>query len=278
MDIKGLGICEWALPTPLRGPYLCRVLKDFGLDAVELELGTVEENFPLANPYIIDRYKEEQVKYGTTYTGIAVNLTDFYDMTAPLGDPGREMVEYALRTAVDSANALGAALIHVPSLHGLKSEVETEEDLKNTSECIQRICDYAQGKNVLVCTENDFTTEMQLEMNRLVDRDNFGIYFDTQNPHALNGLNAPDLIEPIFDRIPEFHIKDGFDQISTHTIGEGDCNPFASLEVFNRLGYKGWIILENYFWRTPMCGIGDDPYKLLQKDIDIVRKWLAEHK
>ena len=277
MKAQGIGICEWALPTPLRGPLVCRVLKDLGLAAVELKLGTVEENFPLANRYTLDLCKEEQAKYGTVFTGIAVNLTDFYAMTAPLGSSDREMVEYALRTAVDAAQYLGAPLIHVPSLHGLKSEVKTDEDLKNTAECLQRICDYAADKNVMVCTENDYTTEMQLRQLELVDRENYGIYFDTQNPHALNGLDVPSLIEPIFDRIPEFHIKDGFDQISTHLIGEGGCDPFRSLAEFDRLGYTGWIILENYFWRVPLCQRGDDPYALLRRDIDTVRSWLAAH-
>lgn len=103
MKAQGIGICEWALPTPLRGPLVCRVLKDLGLDAVELKLGTVEKNFPLANRYTLDLYKEEQAKYGTVFTGIAVNLTDFYAMTAPLGSSDCEMVEYALRTAVDAS-------------------------------------------------------------------------------------------------------------------------------------------------------------------------------
>ena len=118
---------------------------------------------------------------------------------------------------------------------------------------------------------------MQLRQLELVDRENYGIYFDTQNPHALNGLDAPPLIEPIFHHIPEFHIKDGFDQISTHLIGEGSCDPFRSLAEFDRLGYTGWIILENYFWRVPLCQRGDVPYALLRRDLDTVRTWLAAH-
>ena len=211
-----------------------------------------EKNFPLANRYTLDLYKEEQAKYGTVFTGIAVNLTDFYAMTAPLGSSDHERVEHALRTAVDAAQYLGAPLIHVPSLHALKSEVRTDEGLKHTA-------------------------EMQLRQLELVDRENYGIYFDTQNPHAFNGLDAPSLIEPIFNHIPEFHIKDGFDQISTHLIGEGSCDPFRSLAEFDRLGSTGWIILENYFWRVPLWQRGDDPYALLRRDLDTVRTWLAAH-
>ena len=62
-----------------------------------------------------------------------------------------------------------------------------------------------------------------------------------------------------------------------HLIGEGSCDPFRSLAEFDRLGYTGWIILENYFWRVPLCQRGDDPYALLRRDLDTVRTWLAAH-
>ena len=55
-----IGICEWSLPEPLRGPACCRVLHDFGLQGVELELRTAEEHFPLANPYVISLYRKKR--------------------------------------------------------------------------------------------------------------------------------------------------------------------------------------------------------------------------
>ena len=280
MNNKGLGICEWSLPIPLRGPMCCRVAHDFGLQAVELELGITEENYALDNPYVIDLYKEERAKYDITFTGVAVNLTDFFPMVAPLGDPGREQVEFALRKGVDAAAALDIPLIHVPSLciFDLLSGVKDEEGMKNTSECLQRTCDYAADKGVIVCSENDFSTEMQLEQIEQVNRDNFKIYFDTQN-YYVNGRYTPGLIEPIFDHIAEFHVKDGYKEyISSHLVGEGGCDAFKSLEEFDRLGYTGWVILENYYARPPLCGPDDDPYELLKKDIAIVKGWLDAHK
>ena len=246
MKAQGIGICEWALPTPLRGPLVCRVLKDLGLAAVELKLGTVEENFPLANRYTLDLYKEEQAKYGTVFTDRL--LRD--DRAARLVRPrdGRIRAAHSgRRRAVSRCVPDPRPLATRPEERG-----QDREGLKNTA-------------------------EMQLRQLELVNRENYGIYFDTQNPHALNGLDAPSLIEPIFNHIPEFHIKDGFDQISTHLIGEGSCDPFRSLAEFDRLGYTGWIILENYFWRVPLCQRGDDPYALLRRDLDTVRTWLAAH-
>ena len=62
--------------------------------------------------------------------------------------------------------------------------------------------------------------------------------------------------------------------------GEIRTIPAEKLE----LGYRtslaaknGWIILENYFWRVPLCQRDDDPYALLRRDLDTVRTWLAAH-
>ncbi len=275
MNIKGIGICEWSLPTPMRGATVCDVVKDFGMQAVELDLGVTDENFPLANPYVIEKYKEARERTGVVFTGIAVNLTDFYPMIAPVGDPGRDLVEYAVRKAIDTASEMNIPLIHVPSF--FKSHIATYEDLKNTADCMQRSCDYAADKNVLVCTENYVDTETQLKMIELVDRKNFGVYFDTQN-YQVNGYYTPDLVEPIFEYIPEFHVKDGYKELSTHYIGTGGSDVFKTLEVFDRLGYTGYVMLENYYARDPLCKLGDDPYAILKKDLEILKKWLEEHK
>ena len=121
-----------------------------------------KKNFPLANRYTLDLYKEEQAKYGTVFTGIAVNLTDFYAMTraARLVRPrdGRIRAAHSGRRRAVSRCAPDPR----PSLHALKSEVRTDEGLKNTA-------------------------EMQLRQLELVNRENYGICFDTQNPTPSTG-------------------------------------------------------------------------------------------
>ena len=270
MNIKGIGICEWALPTPMRGPDCCKLAKDYGLKAVELELGAPTENFPLANPYVIEAYREARAKYDITYTGIAVNLTDLYPMTAPSGYPERELVDYALQRGIDAAYDLSIPLIHVPSF--CESDINTEEDLINTAQCLRYACDYAAEKGIFVCTENHLDTERQLREIELVNRENFKIYFDTQN-YCLNGLNTREILPPIFAYIAEVHVKDGVDQVSTHLLGEGTSDVFSTLRLLEELRYDGWVILENYYSRAPLCGRADNPYDLLKRDIEVLTQW-----
>ena len=267
-----LGICEWALPKPLRGPTVCRVARDFGLDGVELELGVYEEHLPLGDPYILNLYKEAAEKTGIVYTGVACNLTDYFSNTTTQGHPDKEVVEYAGIRGIDCAAALGAPLIHMPAFG--PSLIRTEQDMIYTAETFRKFCDYAADKNVKICTENVLNAEKMLQLIKLVDRPNFYLYFDTEN-YSIHGQNVPDLVEPLFDYIPEFHVKDGFDAYSTHLIGKGGAKVFETLQKFADLGYSGYIVLDNYYSNPPLCGRSDDPMELLKKDAAIMKEWIA---
>lgn len=276
MSFKNIkfGICEWSLPTPLRGPTCCKVAKDFGLDGIELELGTLNEHFPLGDDYILELYKEAREQYGVEFTGIGVNLTDYVPMTTPKGDPQKEIVEYAAKRGIDCAAYLNLPLIHIPGFD--VSLMKTDQDMKYTVETFKELCDYAADKGIRVCTENNLDTKRQLQMIEMVDRDNFGVYFDTEN-YSIAGHYTPDLVEPIFKYIPEFHVKDGYDSYSTHLIGQGGAHVFKTLEKFAELGYSGYIVLENYYSNPPLCERKDDPMKLLKEDISILKDFVAAH-
>lgn len=270
-----VGICEWSIPQSMRGPSCCKVAKDMGLDGLELDLGEAEDNFSLANPYVLDAYAQARDYYGVEFSGIAVNVSNFYKMTTPKGDPGKEIVEYAIRLGIDSAAKLNIPLIHVPSFH--ESDITNDEQLKNTAECLQAACDYAADKNVIVCTENHLGSEEQLREIEMVDRDNFKIYFDSQNYQLNAGFYTPEMIPPIKDYIVETHVKDGCDIISSRLVGHGSCDVFKTLEILFGLGFNGWVVLENYYAKEPLYTRGSDPFDLMRQDVEIVKKWLKEN-
>lgn len=100
-------------------------------------------------------------------------------MTAPESDPKRQIAEAGVKKAIDAAAALGAPLIHAPSFND--SLIETAADLANTAHFMQKMCDYAADRNILVCTETCLDTARHLELLARVDRKNFKVYFDAQN-------------------------------------------------------------------------------------------------
>ena len=83
-------------------------------------------------------------------------------MTAPESDPKRQIAEAGVKKAIDAAAALGAPLIHAPSFND--SLIETAADLANTAHFMQKMCDYAADRNILVCTETCLDTARHPEL------------------------------------------------------------------------------------------------------------------
>lgn len=272
-DIR-FGTCEWVFPTPLRGPSCCKVLKDFGMDVIEIEVGSAEEGFPLHDPYTLNAYREAKEKYGVDFAGVAANHTLDYSMN--LTNPDKECRDTIMKGAfyaIDAAAALDAPLIHLPSY--TESLIKTEEDLISTAGYFREFCDYAADKNVLVCTENALNIEDQKKMFELVDRDNFKLYFDCEN-YQIEGLYTPDLAEEFFDYVPQIHVKDGYVDFGTHLLGEGGAHVYETMKVFSRKGYSGYMLLENLYWQKPLLTEGKNPFEMMKRDLDVLKGWVAE--
>ena len=43
------------------------------------------------------------------------------------------------------------------------------------------------------------------------------------------------------------------------------------MKALQETGYSGWLVLENYYSCKPLSKQNDDPFKLLKKDISILK-------
>ena len=66
-----LGVCNWVHPL-LQSPSCCKELKEAGIDAIQLDLGSAEEDFPLSSPGIQRQWKEEAELYGIRLDAVVV--------------------------------------------------------------------------------------------------------------------------------------------------------------------------------------------------------------
>ena len=268
------GVCEWVLPAKMQGPAACRLVKDMGLDGLSIELGHAKEMFPLANDYVIHSYIEEKERWQIEIPALACNMTDYFPMTAPRGTTGRDMVEYALRLSVDIAGKMRIPIVQIPNF--LASGIHTEEELKQAAQCLQYACDLASDAGIVIGTENSLSVDWQMKEIELVNRDNFKVYFDTQNYQLQAGIHSPDLIEPLYPHIVQVHLKDGIAAGGNRKIGDGENNVLESIEQFLTRGYKGFMIFENEYFKEPLARMGEDSYKRLKEDIEYVKSVIEE--
>lgn len=263
------GICEWS--SPIQGPYICKFVKELGLDGVELAQGDYEHSFPLSNPYIQDAYLEEAAKYGIEFSAIAVNCLDYYGMTKPEGSESKRIALMAIEKAVNTAKRMKLPVVQLPTF--LESRIDTENDFEEVSKCLKYACELASSSGIIIATENALSASENLRLLEKTGCRNLKVYMDTQNPYFNKGYSASDMIRELGDEICEVHVKDGIEgEISSALLGEGVTDYYASVKALCDIGYEGFVHLENYYDQAPLNCCNRDAVELLIKDISILKK------
>ena len=156
-----LGVCNWVHPL-LQSPSCCKKLKEAGIDAIQLDLGSAEEDFPLSSPGIQRQWKEEAELYGIRLDAVVVLAVLKHGMTAEPGSERRNTAEKAIAAAVDCAADMGIPRIVLPSFKA--SAIRNKDDLRETARCLRLACALAKHRGIAVATENllDVTTMKSL--------------------------------------------------------------------------------------------------------------------
>ena len=267
-----IGACDWALPGS--GLYAVQIAQLVGLDALSLKIGCHENDYPITHPEMQRIYLREQQKYGVEFCAIALNDFDNIPMHARKGTPEYDIVWDLLRRAVRTAQALGVQVIQVPGFSA--SEVKTPDDLAHTARAFQYLCDAAGAHGISVASENLMTPEAFGQLAALVDRDNFYLYFDSQNYQLFRGYSELDILEGLYPSMcRQIHVKDGRGAMSGSLLGTGDSGFFETMAWLGAHGYTGYILLENYYDQLPLRTQAENPYDLLREDIRILRQAIA---
>ncbi|UCB47326.1 MAG: sugar phosphate isomerase/epimerase [Spirochaetota bacterium] len=266
-----IGVCQWAFP--LEGPYSCIVASQLGLEGVELELGEYEHNFPISNKMIQGIYREVRDEYGIEYPSIAVNALLKNSMNNEETTEKGKIARLAIQRAVETADALGIPVIQLPSF--IDGEIKSDEDFERTVDCLRYACGLVEGKNITIATENLLSSNDNKRILEKVDRPQMKIFFDLQNYSLFQGYNTQEMLEDLAPYICEVHAKDGKEHMSGALLGTGDAGFFESVKILKKIGYSGWIYLENYYDQYPLNSTGKDPFDLIKQDIKIIREAFA---
>lgn len=267
-EIK-IGACDWGLPGA--GLYATQIAASVGLDALSLKIGLYENDYPITHSEMQKIYLSEQQKYGIEYCAIALNDFDNIPMHARQNTPEYDIVWDLLKRAVETAKALGVAIIQVPGF--AKSEVKTEEDYIQSARAFQYLCDKAGEYGISVASENTMSPNEFRKMVDLVHRDNFSLYFDSQNYHLFGGYCETDILSALYPHMcNQIHVKDGHDAMSGSLLGSGDSGFYDTMEWLQRHDFSGYILLENYYDQLPLRSRSGNPFDLLREDIRILRQ------
>lgn len=273
MEKIKIGACDWGLPGS--GLYATQIAAKFGLEALSLKIGLYESDYPITHSEMQKVYLSEQQKYGIDYCAIALNDFDNIPMHARKGTKDYDIVWDLLHRAVPTAKALGVKIIQVPGFAA--SEIKTPEDLEHSAKAFQYLCDEAGKHGISVAGENLMTPKQFKELYDAVERDNFFLYFDSQNYNVFRGYDELEILEGLHPLMcNQIHVKDG-QVMSGGYLGSGPSNFHATMKWLGNHGYTGYILLENYYDQLPLRLESKDPYEILRKDIEILKKSVQDN-
>ncbi len=262
------GICEWCLPPV--GPYVCRIAAEYGLDGVALDMGSAADGLRLTDPRIRKWYMEESRKTGVAFCALALNVLFAFDIVHRGTAAQEAEIGRILDEAVDAAAEMDIPVIQVPAFHGIA--MTGKEEMTVMAERFRRMCDRALPRGIVVGTENTLDAEGNRELIRMAGRENFRVYYDTENPYYFSFGESPDILAGLEGCICQVHVKDGeAGSMSLTPLGKGNGRFRECADILLKSGYSGWIILENEFkaWSR-------DNHRLLAEDIRTMKQAFAE--
>lgn len=264
------GITEWGMPG--EGHYPIRIAKEAGLDGIQLELGSHENGYPLAQKYVRDKYIEDAKRYGIEFPSLAMNDLGVNGFVEGKNSAQGRIAYQTMRICVETAAAMSIDAIMVPNFFA--NFIVTEKHFANTVEALAFICDLALPHKITIASETVLSPEEHFRLLDLVNRPNIGIFFDCMNAKFFGKRDQLETLTQEFPRlVPQLHIKDGVTALSSALLGEGAMDFHKQAAFLVASGYSGWLILENYYSHLPIRG-GDteDQMLMLAKDLATARK------
>lgn len=269
MQVK-LGVCNHILPGS--GIFAPKFVAAAGLDGMSVEFGNYDRGFPLSNRSVQEAYLEAQQQYGIEYANIGMSGFDFIPFFAHPGHSMHAVVQAAVRAAVDAAAFMGIPLVFIPTF-GV-SEIFTEDQFRYAVRAFQFACEYAQKKNIRIGAENTMEIERQLRLVEEVKRENFGLFYDSNNMFHDKGYDQVEMLEAMYPYMePQLHVKDGANGVLAGSLlGQGESSFYAVIEALKRHAYSGWIIIENLYEQQALRGgLHEDAMETFMEDVRILK-------
>lgn len=266
-----IGICAWSLP--IDGPYASKVVSEIGLDGIQLDIGSYERGFPLSREVVQQAYLETADQYDIVYPSMSARVGDYYSMVSEPGEEEHEIVKKGIAAAIEACRKMNIPTILIPNFE--KSAIRTERHFEIVIDVFKWACDSAGESGISIAAENILSVEETEKFIGRVGKENLKIYFDFQNYFLHKGYYTPEILDALMPYIAELHVKDGKNgDLSGALLGEGDVHFYESMEVLKKHNYSGWIVTENYYDVSPLCGDKDNPINLIKEDFTTLKKIL----
>ncbi len=232
LDGRGfkIGVCDWTIGKRT-DPASLEMAKRLGLDGVQVDLGSGQNDLPLCNPELQRKFLEAAKKHDVEVASLALGTLN----NVPYKSDPR--AERWVSESIDVCKAMGVNVV----LMAFFGKGDLRNDKKGTDivvERLKRVAPKAEKAGVFLGIESWLSAEQHLDIIDRVGSPAVKVYYDVGNSHKA-GYDIYQEIRLLDKQICEFHAKDYDDLYGKGTIAFEEVR-----RVMDDIGYRGWIVME----------------------------------
>ena len=225
-----IGVCDWTIGKRA-DPASLEMAKRLGLDGVQVDFGSGENDLPLCNSELQKEFlgaaKKHDVQIASLALGVLNNIPYKSDPRA----------ERWVSESVDVCKAIGVNVV----LMAFFGNGDLRNDKQGTDVVVERLkkaAPKAEKAGVFLGIESWLSAEQHLDIIDRVGSPAVRVYYDVANSHKM-GYDIYKEIRLLGKQICEFHAKDYDDLYGRGTIAFEEVR-----RAMDDIGYRGWIVME----------------------------------
>jgi sugar phosphate isomerase/epimerase len=225
-----LGVCDWTIGKRT-DPAALELAKNIGCDGVQVDFGSGDEDLPLFDAELQQRYlklaREQRMRIASLAMGTLNNV-------AYKSDP---RAERWVDRAIDVAQAMRQRII----LLAFFGKGDLKNDTEGTNAVVSRlknVASKAEKARVTLGIESWLSAREHLDIIERVGSPAVKVYYDVGNSHKM-GYDIYQEIRTLAKQICQFHAKDYND-----LYGKGSVDFPRVRDAMDDVGYRGWLVME----------------------------------
>jgi sugar phosphate isomerase/epimerase len=266
------GATQWGLPGD--GLYAVRLVKEAGLDGLQIELGSYEKGYPMAQKRIREAYLEDAAKYGIAFPSLVLNDLTINDFVHGRDCEKGRIAYDQIRIGIETAAEMKVDTVMLPNF--FDNFITEAAHYDHAAEALKYACDIAGKHDITIASECVLNWKDHSSILNKVDMPNIGVFFDSMNYKFFSGYDQLEILNDVYPKmIPQLHVKDGINDLSGSRLGQGNMDFFKQIELLKEKNYSGWIIIENYYCQLPLRAENEsDQLELLIQDLKTLKNAL----
>jgi sugar phosphate isomerase/epimerase len=225
-----IAVCDWTIGKTAN-PASLEAAKGIGLDGVQVDFGSGEQDLPLFDPDLQQRFLQTSKEQGVEIASLAMGTLN----NVPYKSDPR--AEQWVSKAIDVSKTLRTRVILL-AFFGKGDLVNDERGIDTVVARLRKVAPKAEKAGVTLGIESQLSAERLLDILHRVNSPAVKVYYDVANTQAM-GYNIFTEMRVLGKQICEFHAKDNQD-----LYGKGSVDFVRVRAAMDDIGYRGWIVME----------------------------------